>query len=1587
MLCCRAYSGATKSGDCVSTLRECKLNLQRFFLPAIVAIAVSIGIVLVAMRSVVAAQAARPAPIAHAIDSAPTAAHPGDSKLLSIRRPLNFEPNRGQTAREVRYLAHSGDMALFLTANDTVLRLASPPVRGKNQTDDRRAGAEAIHLRPIGGSSPAAIRGEDPMRARVNYFIGGDPSKWRTDIPTYAKVRAREVWPGVDLVWYGTDGQLECDFVLKRGVKPSMVRLALDGAQSARLDERGNVAIASHGRIVRLLRPIAYQTAGSVRTPVAGSYILSRAKRGGYQLSFKIPNYDPGRALVIDPVISYLTYLGGSGQQTYNGYDGNSATGITTDSAGNLYVIGGTQSYDLPVTANGYQPYPLYGTQIYVSEINPAAPAASQLIYSSYFPADGLLTAANSQTASIGVDSLGRIHLSTNTAANGFPITSQGYLRTCPLVNSKQCSTPAYALLDPSLTGSNQLVYSTFLGGTTAPISRIDQVSAMAVDKATGRAYLAGTATTTNFPTTSNAYSQACPNGCPNGQAFLAVIDPSQSGSSSLIYSTVLGGGQTSELGDSAYAIAVDPSGKAYLTGYAGETDFPLTANAYQSTCSGSTFCNSSFIAVIDPSKSGTSSLVYSSYLFNDAQTGGIAVDSSGRVYVAGIPGGAGSIQATAGAYQTSCGDPSAINCGFFVTKLDLTQLPANQLVYSTYVGGTSYGSSGGYTPWRTGIAVDSHNNAIVAGPTGYTNFPTPNGITTSCPGGCASASEVVFELNPDGTALNYGTYLGGANGSLGNWVVTDSSGNAYVAGTTGSSDFPLSANALTPTCVPCANGAATGFVAELNPAGVGAASLLYSSFMGGSGRPVYKKPQGAPGEGAMEIAVDSGGDAYVVGTTDSIDFPVAGGLPGADQGVCPGDTSNCPGAAYVAKFDPTKSGSASLIYSTYFGGNAETEGTAIAVDKLGNAFFGGFTQSTTGNFPLVNAYQSICPACSDNPVGSDSFIAELNPAGNALLYSTYFGSVSGALAGGSHANTTNVAAIAIDSSGDVFVAGHTVATDVPTTSSGYQPSCPVAVGGTLPCNSGYLAELNPSLESQLVYSTYLSGTTNTAPATAAKEQVESTIVGLAVDSKGKAYVSGGTYESDFPTTTGVLNSGPCTARDCGFVAKFDTTLSGSASLLYSTLVAGASGINALDRIAVDASGDAYVTGATTAADFPLKNAYQASCPDCVNERTAVIISELNPAATEMIYSTFLGGSTDIYLGIPDYSAVGLSVGVTASGNILATGATDSGDFPVTADAVGTCPGSFVTEINPNKTPANQLIFSTCIGYASQGDAVAAIGSAIVPFGNQIYIAGATDDPNFPVTSSAYQTECKQCVYRQTNAYFGVLSPAGAITSTPTATPTATSTASPTVTATPTSTATATTTATATVIGSPTATPTATPSATRTATPTATATASSTPSATATRTATATPTSTASRTATPTATATATATATGGPTPTATPTPVKERLTIAPNPAKFGKVTENTVSKPVTVTIKNIGRGKKALSVAMETESATAPIFQVVTGTECTGTLAPGKSCKVEVTCTPLDTSSYKGMLTITDNVLHEPQVVSLSCTGAAPKK
>ena len=714
--------------------------------------------------------------------------------------PLSFEINQGQTDPRVKFLSRGGGYTLFLTGNEAVLSLqkatgVAPPFSAaraglkpgattsvdKPTTDNgARTTIAVLRTRLVGANVKAAVTGAEELPGTSNYFIGNDPQKWRTNVPNYAKVRYQGVYPGIDLVYYGNQGgQLEYDFVVAPGADPSVVTLEVgaEGVRPAKGQRRSPLQIAADGDLVvkteggeiRFQKPVVYQPMRGDPKPqvqnrklLDGRYVLLAGNRVG----FEIPNYDKTKPLVIDPVLTYSTYLGGSGDENPYGLGG-----VAVDASGNAYVTAYTQSINFPITVGAYQTTSSTGSA-FVTKFNASG---SEHVYSTYFGGNLAITTA------IAVDTQGYAYIAGYTWPNGIPTTT-GAFQT---VGAGIYPNAFIAKLDP--TGSS-LVYSTYVGGTANT-----EAFALAVDS-TGNAYVAGQTNSTDFPTTSNGADRTCGTDglCnPSGgygtlDAFFLELDPT---GSNLLYSTYLGGSDV----DIARGVALDASGNAYVAGFTFSSDFPTTPGAFQT--SGSL---AAFVVKVAPSLSGSSSVIYSTLLngSGDDRGTGIAVDPAGNAYVVGITNSS-NFPATPGAFQPTPGG----GYDAFVAKLN----PAGSgLVYCTYLGGSSDEGFEYGTDAIGAIALDASGNAYVTGYTRSGNFPTASplqpglgGGGSSCPasdfipaGPCPDA--YVAKLNSAGSALIFSTYLGGSADDKGIGVAVDGSGNVYAVGTTQSSDFPV---------------------------------------------------------------------------------------------------------------------------------------------------------------------------------------------------------------------------------------------------------------------------------------------------------------------------------------------------------------------------------------------------------------------------------------------------------------------------------------------------------------------------------------------------------------------------------------------------------------------------------------------------------------------------------------------------------------------------------------------------------------------------------------------------------------------------
>ncbi len=669
----------------------------------------------------------------------------GQFQQVYSQVPLSFEANQGQAEAPVKFLAHGQGYSLFLTPADAVLDLSrpaplsqpSPPsgeggVRGTAATVD-----STLDIRLIDANAAPQVAGVDQLAGVSNYFIGNNPRQWHTNVPTYAQVAYRDVYPGVDLVYYGNQQQLEYDFNLAPGADPSAIRLAFDGAQDVTLDPAGNLVVQLAGGTVVEHAPVLYQWGAGGKEPVAGRYVLE----GNYQAGFAVGAYDPSRELVIDPTLAYSTYLGGTFFDV--------GQGIAVDGAGDAYVTGYTYSADFPTTAGALQSNLNGGRSAFITKLNPTGTA---LVYSTYI--GGSLIDFG---AGIAVDGSGNAYITGSTNSPDFPTTAGAFQTT--LKGSQG------AFVTKLNAAGTALVYSSYVSGSDS-----DEATAIALDTG-GNAYITGDTTSADFPTTVGALQTASQSmGQPTG--FVTKLN---AGGTALAYSTYLGGSSV----DKGAGIAVDRSGNAYVTGSTSSPDFPTTVGAFQTTPPGP---NSAFVAKLN---AGGTALVYSTYLGgNNSDAGtGITLDASGNATVVGTTGSL-NFPTTPGAVQRSLKGFS----NAFVTKLSAD---GTALGFSTYLGG-------GSEDHGTAVAVDDLGNTYITGYTSSADFPTTSSASQATLKGSTNA--FVAKLKAGATALVYASYFGGSGSEQGTGIAVDRVGNIYLTGYTKSADLPATAGAYQTT-------------------------------------------------------------------------------------------------------------------------------------------------------------------------------------------------------------------------------------------------------------------------------------------------------------------------------------------------------------------------------------------------------------------------------------------------------------------------------------------------------------------------------------------------------------------------------------------------------------------------------------------------------------------------------------------------------------------------------------------------------------------------------------------------------------------
>jgi hypothetical protein len=653
----------------------------------------------------------------------------GVAPAENLELPLVFEQNLGQAGPEVRYMARGNGYGLFLTTQEAVLALRGPEHRMRT-----------LRLRWTGplAKRTAAISAEDRLAAERHVLRGSDPARW-LHLPLFSRVRYSGVHPGIDLVFYGRERQLEYDFILAPGADPEAIRLAVDGAARLEVDAAGDLILGLGDGEVRFRRPVSYQTVDGARREVQSRYrLLPPADGAGWRVGFEVDSYDRDRTLVIDPVLVYSTYLGG--------HEEDWAQAIAVDAAGNAYVTGYTISNpdppnDFPVTPDAFQKVGSW-YDAFVTKLDPSG----ALIYST------LLGGESSDGASgIVTDAAGHAYVVGSTDSPDFPLVDS-------LQPGPRDYTPDAFVAKLSPDGS-ELLFSTTLGGSFA-----DFGGDLGMD-AQGALYVTGSTDSGDFPQPGFPPLPATYRGATD--VFVVKLAP---GGSSLIYSRTLGG----EVVQFGQKIAVDAAGRAHVTGLTDSPQFPVV-QAAQPVFGGE---RDAFVFKLDPA----GSIVYSTFLGGSASDigYGVAVDAAGNAYVTG--------EALSDDFPVASA-LQPVRRGIrdvFVTKLS----PTGSLLYSTFLGGT-------HDDQAFDIAADPAGRVYVTGATTSENFPTVDPLQAGCapnpPQLILRAADVfVAQLAADGSALLFSTCLGGSS-SEGAWsIALHPAGGLFVAGVTYSTDFPL---------------------------------------------------------------------------------------------------------------------------------------------------------------------------------------------------------------------------------------------------------------------------------------------------------------------------------------------------------------------------------------------------------------------------------------------------------------------------------------------------------------------------------------------------------------------------------------------------------------------------------------------------------------------------------------------------------------------------------------------------------------------------------------------------------------------------
>jgi photosystem II stability/assembly factor-like uncharacterized protein len=848
---------------------------------------------------------------------------------------LSFIPNQGQSDQQVKFLSHGPGYDLFLTSTEAVLSLrkpgAGPTDKFKQPTTDQQPQIlSVLKLQMLGANQRTQMEGREELRGKVNYFTGNQPDKWLVNVPTYRKVIYRDIYPGIDLVYYGNQRELEYDFIVQPGADPATIRFRVEGADAISVDAKGDLRLRLKDGEVLLRKPFIYQlTDQGSRDEIPGQYEIK-----GKEIGIKVRKYDSTKTLIVDPILSYSTLLGAGGNE--QGHD------IDVDAQGNAYIAGVADSGAFPTTPGALQTTST-SSGAFVTKLDPTG---SSLIYSTY-----LSGSSGSTATGIAVDSSGNAYVTGSTMSADFPSVNairgaSNFLKSVDGGASwvgRNFSPPrniSAIAINPQLpstmyagTSGGGVYKSIDSGNTWTRLSTgVTLVAALVIDPVTpSTIYAATNAPSFGVIKSIDGGTSWVPLTGPTGTGLIyrLAIDPISPstlylGSNGGLFKTTNGGtnwGRLNAFPSTAYTIAIDPISPTTVYAGSGSILKSPDGGVSWSNASAGLPTNSGISVIVDPSNpttlyAGTNNGIYKSI------NGGGNWSSSNS--------GMGNSEILSLALSPT--SPAIIYAG-----------TSNGKIFKTTNGGNSWSPSYSTIPSlrMIALAIDPVTASNV-----YAGTSATNGIDLEA---------FLAKLNDTGSSLIFSTFLGGTGIDAAFSIALDSSGNAYVTGATTSTDF-LVANAFQAS----PGGGNDAFVLKMNSSGD---TLLYSSYLGGS-----------DGESGHGIAVDGGGNAYVTGSTRSANFPTMNAFQSTIGSSFSTD-------AFVTKI----SNAGALVYSTYLGGNDTDTGYGIATDSSGNAHITGVT--TSSNFPTANPLQST----NGGSVG-DAFVTKLNSTGSGLLYSTYLG-------------------------------------------------------------------------------------------------------------------------------------------------------------------------------------------------------------------------------------------------------------------------------------------------------------------------------------------------------------------------------------------------------------------------------------------------------------------------------------------------------------------------------------------------------------------------------------------------------------------